>query len=76
MRLRLGRGDVFFRHFPIGPRTAHVEKLEFETSNHLHFGIKAPAPKYTLMAVIVFALLIVVTPVGIEFAVMRMAPEG
>jgi hypothetical protein len=71
--LGVGRRDVFFCHFPIGPGAPHVEELEFEPPNHIYFGIKTAALEYALMAVIIVAVLIVVTSVSIEFAVMRMA---
>jgi hypothetical protein len=67
----LGRSDVFFGHVPIRPGTAQIEKLQFEESNHLYFRGKTTAPKYSLVAMIAFLILIVMTPIGIELAFMR-----
>jgi hypothetical protein len=72
----LGGGDVFFGYFPVGPRTAQVEKLDFEEANHLHFRVKTASLKYAFVTMIVFALLIVVTAVRIQLAFMRMPKIG
>jgi hypothetical protein len=72
LRLSLRRGsNVFFGYFSIRPGTAQIEKLQFEKSNHLHFGRKVTPLKNTLMAMIVFLVFIVVAAVGIKLAVMR-----
>ena len=65
------RSNVFFGYFSIRPGTAQIEKLQFEKSNHLHFGRKVTPLKNPLMAVIVFLVFIVVASVGIKLAVMR-----
>jgi len=64
----LGRGDVFFGYFSIRPWAAQVEKLEFEESDHFDFRRETPSIKHSLVAVIVFLVFIIVTPVGIQFA--------
>jgi hypothetical protein len=66
----LRRRDVFFGYFSIGPGAAQIKKLNFEESNHFDLRRKASPLKYSLMAVIVFLVLIVVTPVGIQLAFM------
>jgi len=69
----LGRGDVLFGYVSIRPWAAQVEKLLFEESNHLDFRRKATPFKHSLMAVIVFLVFIIVAPVGIQFALMRVS---
>jgi hypothetical protein len=71
LSLGLRRSDVFFGYFPIRPRTAQVKKLQLEESNHLDFRRKTPSFKYSLVAVIVFLVFIVMTPVGIQLSFVR-----
>ena len=73
MSFGLGRGDVLFGYVSIRPWAAQVEKLEFEESDHFDFRRKATPLKYPLMAVIFFLVFIIVTPVGIQFAFMRVS---
>jgi hypothetical protein len=70
---RLRRSDVFFSDVRIRPRAAQIEKLNFQESNHLHSRGKTTALKYSLMAVIILLILIVMTPIGIELAFMRVS---
>ena len=64
----LGRGDVFFGYVSIRPGAAQIKKLNFEESDHLDFRRETPSFKYSFVAVIVFLVFIVVTPVGIQFS--------
>jgi hypothetical protein len=70
---RLRRSDVFFSDVCIRPGTAQIEKLNFKEANHLHFRGETTAFKYPIVAVIIFLILIVMTPVGIELAFMRVS---
>jgi hypothetical protein len=67
----LGRGDVFFGYFPIRPWTTQIKKLNFEESDHLDFRRETPSLKHSFVAVIAFLVFIIVTPVGIQFAFVR-----
>jgi hypothetical protein len=70
LSLGVRRSDVFFGYFPIRPGTAQVKKLQLEKSNHLDFRGETTPLKHPVMAVVVFLVFIVVTPVGIQLAFM------
>jgi hypothetical protein len=71
LSLGLRRSNVFFGYVSIRPGTAQIKKLNFEESNHLDFRRKTPSFKYSLVAVIVFLVFIVMTPVGIQLSFVR-----
>jgi len=70
LSLGLRRSDIFFGYISIRPGAPQIEKLEFEESDHLNFRRETTSLKYSLVAVIVLLLFIVVTPVGIQLAFM------
>jgi hypothetical protein len=68
LSLGLRRSDVFFGYVSIRPGTTQIKKLNFEESDHLDFRRETSSFKYSFVAVIVFPLFIIVTPVGIQFS--------
>jgi hypothetical protein len=68
LSLGLRRSDVFFGYVSIRPGTTQIKKLNFEESDHLDFRRETSSFKYSFVAVIVFLLFIIVTPVGIQFS--------
>ena len=73
LSLGLRRSDVFFGYVSIRPWAAQIKKLNFEEPDHLDFRRETPSFKYSFVAVIVFLVFIIMTPVGIQFAFMRVS---
>jgi hypothetical protein len=64
----LRRSDIFFGDVSIRPGTTQIKKLDFEESDHLDFRRETPSLEHSFVAVIVFLVFIVVTPVGIQLS--------